>query len=85
MRHWVLNNAGALGELDDFWDIAESQAGDGVGTAIVNGYATCGGVVYFCTGETNVRHVASQFILGLWRDEIWSRTIDGLPWLFQVE
>ena len=81
----LLNNAGALGELDNLGDIAKSQARYGVGTTIVNGYATRGGVVYLGTGETNVRHVASQFILHLWRDEIWSRTIDGLPRLLQVE
>ena len=70
MRHKVLNNAGALGELDDFWDIAESQTRNGVGTTIVNGYATRGGVMHLSTGEANVRYIASQLILCLWRDEI---------------
>ena len=50
----LLNNAGALGELDNLGDIAKSQARYGVGTTIVNGYATRGGVVYLGTGDLTV-------------------------------
>lgn len=55
-------NVGALRELDDFGDIAEGEACHGVGTTVIDGYATSLGVVQGGTGEANVGHVAHTFV-----------------------
>ncbi len=55
-------NVGALRELDDFGNVAEGEARHGVGTTVIDGYATSLGVVQGGTGEANVGHVAHALI-----------------------
>ena len=55
-------NVGALRELDDFGNIAEGEARHGIGTTVIDRYATSLGVVECSTGEANVGHVAHALI-----------------------
>jgi hypothetical protein len=55
-------NVGALRELDDFGNIAEGEACHGIGTTVIDRYATSLWVVECGTGETNVGHVAHALI-----------------------
>ena len=71
--------------LDDFGDVAEGEARHGVGAAVVDGDAAALGVVNLGAREANVGHIARQLILFLRRNEVRTRTIDGLPRLFEVE
>ena len=50
-RPRTLEDAGAPGEVDDFRDVAEAKAGDGVGAAVIDGDAAGGAVVQGRAGE----------------------------------
>ena len=75
------DNAGALGELDNFGYVTERKARYRVGTTVIYGYAAGGRIVQGGAGEAYVGHVAGELVWHLRRDEVGPRTVNGLPGL----
>ena len=81
----LLDDTGLACPLYDFWNVTKGQTCYGVGTTVVDCYATCGWIMQRSTGETNIGHIACKFIQFAWGNEVGTATVDGFPGLLKVE
>ena len=74
-----------LGKLDDFGDITEGKARDGVGASVIDGDPARFGVMERRAGERDVRNVARQLVNLARRNQVRAAAGDRLPRLVEVE
>ena len=74
-----------LREVDNFRDIAERKARDGVGASVVDGHASRRGVVQRSARERNVRNVAHAFVRFARGDQVGTAAGRDLPRLLQIQ